>query len=58
MISGEKVLSSISALVNMISPYSWANSLRKGLSSMARVHSCWTAWSSGKKLFQNCSSPS
>ena len=58
MMAGEKVLSAISALVNIILPYSWANSFRKGLASMAFVHSCWTACSSGKKLFQNFSSPS
>ncbi len=58
MISGEKVLSWISALTNIRSPYSASKSGRKGEASMAMVHACKYSWSWGMAPFQKVSSPS
>ena len=52
MISGENVLSAISALRNISVPYSLSNSARYGEASIAFVHSCKYSSSSGESRFQ------
>ena len=58
MISGEKVLSSISALRKMMSPYSRVKSARYGEASSAAVQRFVYSLSSGPAAFQNFSSAS